>query len=54
MSVLGLLSVDSFGLLILMVLWVVLGLAGTLAELTYDHSTLSEHEFLPDPQRRSV
>ena len=53
-DVLGLLSVDSFGILILMVLWVLLGLAGTLAELTYDPSIMSDYvEFLPEPDRRT-
>lgn len=50
MTVLGLLSVDTFGILILMALWVVLGLAGTLAELSHDHLALGDGEFLFDSE----
>lgn len=52
MLTIRMMSVDTFGILILMSLWVILGLAGTLAELTRDRSAMGEQEFPPDIDRQ--
>lgn len=53
MLTIRMMSVDTFGILILMALWVVLGIAGTLAELTHERSTTGEQDFLPEMDRQN-
>lgn len=51
MLTIRMLPVDTVGILILMALWAILGLAGTLAELTRDRTMTDEQEFLPEIDR---
>lgn len=53
MLTIRMLPVDTFGILILMALWTVLGLAGTLAELAHERTMTDEQGFLPEIDRHS-
>lgn len=53
MLTIRMMEVDTWGLIILMGLWAILGLAGTLTELSHDRSTMDEEDFLPEIDRHS-
>lgn len=53
MLTIRMMPVDTFGILILMALWAILSLAGTVAELTRDRTIMGEGDFVPDVDRHS-